>query len=650
MATTTSAFTRTLTINQRVGLLQYAKMCANFSSELGTFRQILTYRDRAYQSQLNLTADHLKAIRANLLGDARKIADLTVPIVMPQIESAVAYQAGVYLSSWPIFPVVTSPDKQPVADQFQTVMNNHALQYGWTREMIKWFRDGFKYNWGAAFVHWKKTSVTRISTSTDVSTAGQSKVNSVSYGGNCITRIDPYNCFMDMRVDPSKHHEEGEFFGWNNLMNRMAFRRFVEGLDKSRTTNLKEAIESSYQGTGFSDNQNPQAFYIPSVNMMLDINRLAIEGKNWLAWAGLEKQGGEDRVNYKNQYIVTTFICRAMPSDFGAIGQQPTIYLCYIVNWQYVVYVEELVTANDYLPIFIMQPYEDGLGYQTKSLLDNALPFQDMSSALWNISLESQRRKVFDRLIYNERFISKKDIDPVSAVARIPLRNAAMFKGDDIGKAVYQIPYREDNLQASLQMSEMVSQMADVASGQNKVQRGQFQPGNKSVTEFETTMDGSNSRQQLTSMTIEHQAITPLKETLKANMLQNQGTGEMLDRENKQVVKIDPVALRDTMMEFKLTDGLLPIEKLMNPQLLMVFMQTAQAMPVVMSEYDVMGMFMYWMKLKGAWWLEDFKRSPEQQQQFQQMLTQTSAAQNAVPPEQNPNLALALPQGQTAAP
>jgi hypothetical protein len=320
------------------------------------------------------------------------------------------------------------------------------------------------------------------------------------------------------------------------------------------------------------------------------------------------------------------------------------------VNWQYIVYVEEMVTANDYLPVFIMQPYEDGLGYQTKSLLDNALPFQDMSSALWNISLESQRRKVFDRLIYNERFIDKKDIDPVTAVARIPLRNAAMFKGEDIGKAVYQIPYREDNLQASLQMSEMVSQMADVSSGQNKVQRGQFQPGNKSVSEFETTMDGSNSRQQLTSLTIEHQAITPVKETLKANMLQNQTGGEMLDRENKQIVKVDPVQLRSTMMEFKLTDGLLPIAKLMNPQLLMVFLQTAQAMPVVMGEYDVMGMFMYWMKLKGAWWLEDFKRSPEDQQKFMGMLRQTSQAQRAVPPEQNPNVAALLPQGQTAAP
>ena len=635
MATSpTAAYTRTLTIKQREKLLDYASKCAQYNTELGVWRQLLLYRDRAYQSQLNMTAQHLEAIRKNLGGDARKIADLTVPIVMPQVESAVAYQAGVYLSSWPIFPVVASPAKQSEAIQFQTVMSNHAVHYGWSREMIKWFRDGFKYNWGALFCHWKKTAIQKVTTSTDSATAGQSALETAIYGGNCLTRIDPYNCFMNMAVDPSKYHEEGDFFGWNVLMNRMQFRRFVESLDKRYTTNLNEAISSSYMGAGTNgDSQSGADYYIPPVNQMLGTSQLASQGRNWMQWAGLEEKRQGNQPCYRGQYIVTPFLCRAMPDDFTAIGRAPTIYFAYIVNWKYVVYVEEIVSPQDYLPIFIIQPNEDGLGLQTKSVLDNALPFQDMSSSLWNIGLESQRRKIFDRLIYNPRFIDKKDIDPASSVARVPLRNAASFKGEDIGKALYQIPYREDNLAAVLQMSDMVSQMGDTASGQNKVQRGQFQKGNKSVTEFETTMDGSNSRQQLTSMGIEHQAITPLKETLKTNMLQYQSPQEMLSRETKEVVSIDPVALRAAIMEFKLTDGLLPVEKLLNPELLTVFMQTAQAMPVVMSEYDVLGMFMYWIKLKGGYWLEDFKRNPQQREEFIQQYQQVSMAGNAQPPQ-----------------
>jgi len=62
-----------------------------------------------------------------------------------------------------------------------------------------------------------------------------------------------------------------------------------------------------------------------------------------------------------------------------------------------------------------------------------------------------------------------------------------------------------------------------------------------------------------------------------------------------------------------------------------VFLQTAQALPATATEYDIMGMFVYWAKLQGATWLEDFKRDPQQQQKFLQTVQQTSAA--TAPPQ-----------------
>jgi hypothetical protein len=627
-----------LNISQRLNLLQYAKRFAETSSAaLGDWRALLEYRDRAYQMQLDQTAQRFKELRKYLDGSARrKIVDITVPIVMPQIESAVAYQAGVYLTSFPIFGAFSSPDKESIALQFETVFSQHSIQYGWARELIKVFRNGFKYNWGPAFVNWKKTNISKITTSTAISSAGTAALKSETVGGNCIESWDPYNTFMDLSIDPAKHHLEGEAVGNNKIMNRMTFKRFVNSLDPTKTTSLKEAFESGWMGLNGNGNSATD-YYVPLINPYLQQGRISSYGMNWLQWAGLTasaaRSDGRQQIDYKAYYLVTTFVCRALPSDFGRQGNEPTIYLAYIVNWQWVIYVEEITSPFDYLPVFIMQPNEDGLGYQTQSMLDNALPFQDMSSALWNISLESKRRLVFDRLIYNERFINKADIDPASAVARIPLRNASQFKGEDIGKAVYQIPYREDNSASNLQMSEMISQMADVASGQNKVDRGSFQKGNKTKTEFETTMQNSSARQQLSSMTIEHQFMTPVKETLKANMLMYQQPSTMLNRGTKEEVAIDPVALRNAMLEFTITDGLLPTDKILSSELMTVFMQTAQAMPVLMTEYDVLGMFSYWIKLKGGNWLDDFKRSPEQQQQFLQQYQQTSMAGNATPPE-----------------
>jgi len=633
---TSVALLATLNLEQRRSFLDYAKRFAESCTELGTFRALLEQRDRAYQLQMDQTAERVQEIQRSLRSPSsarRKLADLEVPIVMPQIESAVAYQTGVYLTSYPIFGVVASPKNQDAALQFETVIGNHSIRYGWAQELIKAFRNGFKYNFGPVACLWRRQNAATITTSTDAATAGLGQLQQMMQEGNVLRTLDPYNCFMDMSVLPSRHHEDGTAFGWNELHNRMQFKRFVGTLDPTKTTSLREAFESSFEVQG-GDAGSATNYYSPTINRAFNVSSL-VTGTNWLQYVGLTNStSAVNRINYRDRYLVTHFICRALPSDFGRQGNTPAIFYGIIVNWKHVVYVEQLVSPNDHLPVFIMQPNDDGLGYQTQSMLDAALPFQDMSSALWNITLESQRRAVFDRLIFNERYINKADIDPASSVARIPLRNASQFKGEDIGKAVYQIPYRNDGANLNLQLSEMVSQMADVASGQNKVDRGQFQKGNKTKTEFETTMANSNGRQQLVSMSIEGQFMTPLKETIKHNLLLNQAAGTFMNRDQQAEVEVDPVKMRSSILEFKITDGILPADKLLNVDLMSVFLQTAQAMPAVMTEYDIMGMFLYWAKLKGAYWLKDFKRSPEQQQQFLQTFQQTSMAQNATPPKQ----------------
>lgn len=631
MATNISII-NTLTIEQRKEFLQYARDCALRlgSSNLSDFRALLRYRDKAYQRQLNTTDEHIRAVRANMAGDSRKLQDISVPIVMPQIESAVAYQTGVFLTSYPIFGVVSYPANQTAAMQFETALGDQSIRYGWARELMKVFRDGFKYNFGAAVVEWKKTPLTAVVTDTRISAAGLAALKEYSYGGNCITHVDPYNCFMDMTVAPAELHTEGEYFGYNQLVSRIQLKKLFATLDTQKTTSATEAFKSPFSGSS-QDESSAMSYYIPEINKYLNLSQIQFGTSNWGQWMGLPGSS-KNKLEYRDHYLLTHFYCRALPSDFGARGNQVKLYHGIIVNWSVVIFVEELNVGYDYLPCLIMQPYEDGLGYQTQSMLDNALPFQDMSSALWNISLESKRRLVFDRLIYNPRLIDKKDIDAVSAVSRIPLRNASLAKDDNtMARAVYQIPYREDNSGTNIQMSEMISAMADQATGQNKVDRGQFQKGNKTKTEFETTMSNSNSRQQLCALTIEHQFMTPVKEIVKANTLQYQQPGSILNREQRAVVDVDPVALRQAMLEFKLTDGQLPAEKMLNSNLLTVFLQTAQALPAVGTEYDVLGMFIYWAKLQGAYWLEDFKRSPEQQQQFLQTLQQTSAAQQ--PPQ-----------------
>lgn len=632
-------FVGTLTIAQRKEILKYAMRCAErHSPELGELRTRLEYRDRAYQRQLAVTADDLKHLKSCMASNVkRRPPALEVPIVMPQIESATAYQAGVFLTSYPIFGVVGTPQNADAALQFESALGDQATKYGWARELIQSIRNGFKYNFGPTVVGWDSRPAWAVGTdrSTDPALAGRAQLTSHRYSGNRIKSIDPYNCFLDMVVSPSVLHSEGEFFGWQEMVSRIQLKRMLTDLDSSKTTHAREAMESTYMGVG-AGSSYPLSYYRPSINQMMDIGSQLNTTDNWSVWVGLDSARKGD-IEYKSHYMITHFYCRALPSDFGARGNIPRCYHAIIVNWSHVIFVEELNVGYDLLPVMIATPNEDGLGYQTQSMVDNTLPYQDMSSSLWNITLEAQRRMVFDRLVYNPKLVDKESIDPASSVARIPLRNqAAARDGNDISKAVYQIPYRADGSQMGVQLSEMVSAMADEAAGQNKVDRGQFQKGNKTKTEFETTMGNSNSRQQLTALTLEHQFFQPMKEIVKANTLQFQPAGKILNRADRTEVQVDPIQLREAMLEFKITDGNLPAEKMLNSNLLTVFMQTAQALPGVATEYDVMGMFLYWAKLQGAYWLEDFKRNPEQQQQFLQTMAQTTAAQTPPQAPQTP--------------
>ena len=620
-------------MNERLKVLEYAKRCAEDArSEIGTWRQHLTFRDQVYQRQLTVTKEQIESTRRMMDGGGRlDIARLEVPIVMPQIESAVAYQAGVFLSSHPIFGMVSAPNRINEALQFETVIAAHAERYGWSNNLIQVFRDGFKYNWGASFVHWKKQAIKSVSTSSDQATAGLSKFQTRVTGGNCIRRLDPYNCFFDNQISPSDYHQRGEYFGWNELVNSTTLRRFVNSLDVSYTTWLQEAFNSSYNG-GPEDANSATGYYRPSVNKLLTFSRGAVYGDtNWIAWVQDQNQRKTNPIDYKDKYVLTTLIFRVIPTIIGRTGSTPITFLVHIVNWQHVIYAEELHTAHDMLPVIICVPNNDGLDYQTQSMLDNAAPYQDMVSSLWNATLDAKRRETFDRLIYNPRHINKEDIDQASAVARIPLRNFSQFKGDDIGRAIYQVPFRGEAANANIQMAEVIAGMADNASGQNKVDRGQFQKGNKTRAEFETTMGNSSSRQQLTALSIENSYFHPVKEIIKSNTLQYQSKETFLNTQTKEEIAVDPVQLREALLAFRMTDGALPMEKLMNPELMMVFLQTAQALPMAMAEYDVLGMFVYWLKLQGAYWLNDFKRNPAQQQQFLGLLQQTSMAQNAQP-------------------
>jgi hypothetical protein len=295
-----------------------------------------------------------------------------------------------------------------------------------------------------------------------------------------------------------------------------------------------------------------------------------------------------------------------------------------IINRRVCVYAERMSNAHNYLPIIIAQTHEDGLSWQSKSFADNAGPFQALASALYNSGIESQRRKVYDRIFYDPSRINKADIDNTSVVARVPVKQESY--GKNINEAFAVAPYRDDNVAQIFATAEQVLNIADIANGQNRVQRGQFQKGNKTRKEFDTTMDASNARPQMVALVLENRFFTPIKTILKLNTLQFQPSTTLFNRNTKEPITIDPTKLRETAMEFKVADGLMSTDDYINMELFQVLLQTVAAYPPLIAQWDIVGMIFYWLSLEGATWINDFK--------VQQPVTPTP--QPGVPPNAPP--------------
>lgn len=590
------------------------------------FRAKLLYQDQLYYRTLDTTQEQARAVAANRLGDTKKMQNVVVPVVGPQVDSAKAYFVEMFLSSYPIFPVVTSPELVDVGLQLETIMGQSAQEFQWGRQLALCFQDGLKHNLQALEVDWEVKAIRQV-----VSDASKSVSfgipKTINFAGNSMKRIGLYNLIFDRRVPPSEVHTRGEYVGYSELITRIELKQLFLDLDSSLTMNATDAFNSGTAATT-DVNASNSTFYIPPVNPEA-LNTSSFNAFSWVGWAN---QDTVQKIRYSSMYEKTVLYVRVIPKEFaihsrgGKPPGDPQIYKLIIINQKVIIYAKRMTNAHEYLPIILGQMNEDGHGLQTKSYADNAGPYQFLASALYNSGLASQRRKVYDRLLYDPSRINKADIDKVDPVARIPVKTEGY--GKPIHEAIHQLPYRDENVATILQMGREVIDMADVSTGQNRAQRGQFQKGNKTRHEFDSVMGNSDARPRTSAILLGISWFAPIKTILKTNILQYQPPVGMFNLDQKKMVEIDPTKLRTISWEFQLADGIMPSDKFLSFDLFGQVLQYAGINPAAAAEWDLTGMFAYQLKAQGARWVDTFRRTPQQQEQF---LAQTAAAQQPQP-------------------
>jgi len=625
-------------------VVAFNRSCCSLVNNQWNLREQLRAADLAYMRELDITVANQRAKIANSYGDADRYQNVTVPVILPAVEAAVTYQTSVFLSGDPIFDVVSSPKYIDEAKQLAAVIANQSVRGGWKRHLQMFFRDGFKYNLSAIETSWCREVTAAIET--DVAFSGkEGKPKEIIWEGNALKHLSLYNCFFDTRVAPTEMHSKGEFFGYHEMVSRIELKQRIAALPEAIMDNIVTAFESGTVDVGYGSNYNtPGNFYIPPINpkAIIDSNS-SVATTNWFDWAGIVAQGSDARkIQYKNMYQLTTLYGKILPSDFGIrvpSPNTPQIWKFLIVNGQTVIYAERQTNAHNWIPVLMGQPLEDGLAYQTKSLLQNVSPMQSVSSALMNSVIAARRRAISDRGLYDPSRVTEAAINSTNPSAKIPVRPSAF--GKPLSEAYFPIPFRDDQSGIMMQQIGQLQGMANNIAGQNPARQGQFVKGNKTLHEYSDVMAHANGRDQMTSILLEDQVFMPMKYMLKINIMQYQGGVSIYDRKSETEINVDPVALRKSVVEFKVSDGLTPSDRLINAESFQVALQVLGSSPQIAAGYNIGPAFSYLMKTQNAE-ISAFEKPSEQVAyeqavaQWQQVAIEAAKSGTQIPPQPVP--------------
>lgn len=550
--------------------------------------------------------------------------DIEVPVVIGQVDSFVGYLADVYLSGYPMFPVVSAPDDRKEAEMLESIIDNHATLAAYPRHMLMSFRDGIKYNFMPIEHCWEPLyEYSLIADMLKPTQSAQLKQNTQYV--TKINRLDPYNTVFDRRVPPAKVCYDGEFAGYIDIMPRIPLKRFINAWSKSGRLYNIGAIND------ITGNMSPQDFYftdLPTINSMLSTKNARPGDFDWTNYLNATPQGKVKKTLQSGTY--ERFVCyaRIIPSEFmmSDVPQpnSPQIWKFVMINHTKLLYAEKIYTTYDALPILIGQPLEDGFELQTQSIGESQITMQEAMSTLFNIRFNAARRAVSDRALYDPTLINEADVNTTLPAPKIPVRLSGLNeKGFD--QAYHQIPYDARGTDTVLQDLRMVSEFSDKLSGLNQPQQGRFQKGNKSVREWEDTMAFSDNRARLPALTVEFQVMLPIKYQIKLNIYQHGVQGNFQNFKTGDVYNIDANTLetmKQKVLSLSIADGFTPKSKVASTDFLAKLLETVAQVPLLQSTWGqaLPGMFAHLAQLGGVRGLEQYlpkMTNPNQQQQQQ---------------------------------
>lgn len=566
-------------------LLSYAQKILEYHKQNTLFRVKMDAIDVAYaryvEAQKAGDSDGVDRYGQVPCGGIRE--EVVNPIVISNVQSMVSYWTEVFLSGYPRFPVVSTPDTKTQAEALEGILQDHVTLAQSDAEFQLAFNDAAKYNITACEVDWSPlANYNPVINNLDPNAKTEVKYDIKHI--NKIRRLNLRNTFMDPLVDPCRVSEDGEFIGYTEIYNRPKMKKLLNYL-----TNEKLLVHPSVVNKAMGSRMD-HTLYIKDP-VLSNYQNSKVESANWDIWGGFTPNvpDGMIKVPYNAQgmYAVSTLYARLIPTDHllnVPNKNHPQIWRLRVVNGEVLVSAERMSTAYDMLPIFVSQALEDGMTLQTQSYAEMTMPIQKATTRLFNIRFQAANRAIQDRGLYNPDVIRSSDINSPIPSAKIPVKVQALSE-NPLSSAYMNLPFDARGTEGVLQDAMMISNWQKDLTGQNDVSRGQFQKGNKTQDEFNTVMGNSENRGRLTALVLAQRLFNPIKQQLKLNILQFGEDTQVISPRSNKPIEMSIEELIQTNLQFEIADGYTPRSKMAGTDMIMGIMNMIGTSPILQQVY-----------------------------------------------------------------
>lgn len=552
------------------------KILDSSKSNNANFRDKLDQIDYAYARYL--TAKEAKDLEGqNHYGKTAcntEFSPIVSPIVISQVQSMVAYLAEVYLSGYPIFPVVSLPQLRNEAEALEGIVQDHLNMSQSIPAMQLMFNYAARYNLFAYDIEW--TPITSYNPTKGVTDLAPDQ-NTMKIDHKHINKIKApnlRNTHWDQTVRIEEVAEHGAFAGYTEIWNRVRLKNFLNYLSDENKLSYRQAVKQALESNFSAEDWNED----PLISSY--INQSSAASPNWDQFGGFieELPEGLRQVpkNAEGVYAVTKLYLRILPSDFLMTDvpnkNRVQIWVAYIVNRQVVISMEPYVGPNNMFGMGLSLLIEDGMELQTQSFGEMAMPLQTGVTRLMNIRFQTAKRALQDRGLYNPAMIRASDINSPFMGSKIPVIPNALMNGT-MDNAYKHIPFDARGTEGVLQDAMMITDWQRELSGQNNASRGQFTKGNRTLGEFDSIMGNAENRQRLPALVVEHRAMAHIKASIKLNILQFGQDTEVVSPRTGEVLQVSIEKLQQLNLQFEIGDGYTPKSKMANTEFLMAGMQ-----------------------------------------------------------------------------